>query len=342
MKGIWYHGLACILLCIVSGAVQGAEEKNMNTIMTVNGPIASGELGMTLPHEHVIVDFVDAAHFSPDRYDADEVFEVTLPYLKEVYALGGRAFVDCTPAYLAKDPKLLQRLSAASGLHILTNTGYYGAAGDKHVPAHAYAETADELAARWIKEWKEGIEDTGIRPGFIKTAVDNGPLSDIDRKLVQAAAKTHLATGLTIASHTTDGIAFMEELDILEQEGVHGGALIWVHAHVESDKSYHIRAAKKGAWIEFDYVHPDTLGSHVDLISHMMEQGFLNQVLASHDAGWYTVGEAKGGEFRGFSTLFKELIPTLEEAGCTTKDIEDLCVKNPQEAFSIRVRPASP
>lgn len=35
----------------------------------------------------------------------------------------------------------------------------------------------------FIKEWKEGIEDTDIKPGFIKTAVNPGPLSDLDKNL---------------------------------------------------------------------------------------------------------------------------------------------------------------
>ncbi|MGH8020026.1 MAG: phosphotriesterase, partial [Opitutaceae bacterium] len=41
--------------------------------------------------------------------------------------LGVETLVECTPAYVARDPKLLARLSEASGLHVLTNTGLYGA-----------------------------------------------------------------------------------------------------------------------------------------------------------------------------------------------------------------------
>ncbi len=78
-------------------------------------------------------------------------------------------------------------------MNIITNTGYYGAAGDKYIPKHAYSESAEELASRWINEWKNGIGSTGIKPGFIKIGVDDGPLSDIDKKLVEAAALTHLA-----------------------------------------------------------------------------------------------------------------------------------------------------
>ena len=115
--------------------------------------------------------------------------------------------MECTPAYLGRDPVLLQRLSRAASLQILTNTGYYGAANDKFLPPHAFTESADQLAARWIREARDGIDGTGVRPAFMKIGVDAGPLSAVDEKLVRAAARTHRATGLPIYSHTGNGIA---------------------------------------------------------------------------------------------------------------------------------------
>ena len=75
--------------------------------------------------------------------------------------------MDCTPAYIGRDPRVLQKLARQTGLHILTNTGYYGGANDKFVPKHAYEESAAQLAARWVGEWKNGVEDTGVKPGFL-------------------------------------------------------------------------------------------------------------------------------------------------------------------------------
>ena len=42
-------------------------------ISTVRGPIEPEEMGFTLPHEHVMVDFAGAEKTGKDRYDADEV-----------------------------------------------------------------------------------------------------------------------------------------------------------------------------------------------------------------------------------------------------------------------------
>ena len=131
----------------------------------MTGPVAADRLGMTLMHEHVLVDFIGAAEVSPSRYDADAVFKAVLPHLHQARRLGCETLVECTPAYLGRDPQLLKRLSEASGVHILSNTGYYGAAKDKHLPAHAFDETAEQLAARWMRECERGIDDTGDQAG---------------------------------------------------------------------------------------------------------------------------------------------------------------------------------
>jgi phosphotriesterase-related protein len=162
-------------------------------VETVRGPLEARNLGTTLVHEHVLVDFGGAATASRSRYDAEAVYRTVLPHLEELARRGCRTLFECTPAYLGRNPQLLRRLADASGLHIVTNTGYYGAAQDKYLPAHAFEESAEKLAQRWTAEWRDGIEGTGVRPGFIKTGVDPGPLSAIDRKLIVAAALCRVA-----------------------------------------------------------------------------------------------------------------------------------------------------
>jgi len=307
-------------------------------VLTVGGPVAADRLAVTLPHEHVLVDFIGADKVSRERYEPNEVFEVVLPHLKRASELGCRTLVECTPAYLGRDPSLLKRLSEASGLQIVTNTGYYGAGRGKFLPAHALTETSEQLAARWIEEWRNGIEGTGVRPGFVKIGVDAGPLSTMGRKLVQAAARTHRATGLTIASHTGDGTAALEELALLSEEGLDTSAFIWVHAQNESNSAVHARAAQRGAWLSFDGVSPRTIERHVGAVRAMKERGMLARVLISHDAGWYHVGEPRGGTFRPFETLFTQFIPALQGAGVSDAEIGQMTIINPREAFAIRVR----
>jgi phosphotriesterase-related protein len=321
-----------------AGCVSTSSRKAPAQVMTVLGPLRARQMGPTLPHEHVFLDFIGAEEVSRSRYDAEEVFEVALPQLQLVRDFGCQTVVECTPAYIGRDPMLLKRLAEASELHLLTNTGYYGAGNNRYLPRHAWTETADELATRWLTEWRDGIEGTGVRPGFIKIGVNAGPLSDLHRTLVRAAARTHLASGLTIAAHTGNGAAMMDELSVLREEGVAPSAFIWVHAQNENDTDLYVRAASTGAWVEFDNVSPKTVGRHIDLVKQMKSRELLHRVLVSHDAGWYEAGKPRGGEYRPYDTIFKELLPGLKSAGFTAAEIEQLIVVNPREAFTLRIR----
>lgn len=307
-------------------------------IMTVRGPIDAQKLGLTLMHEHIQVDFIGADRVSRDRYNADEVFRTVLPHLRRIRELGCRAFVDCTPNWLGRDALLLERLSRASGLHIITNTGYYGARNHQFLPAHVAQETPEQLAARWISEFNQGIDGTRIRPGFIKIGVDAGPLSELNAKIVSAAALTHLKTGLTIGAHTGDGRAAMQQLDLIEKHGVSPEAFIWIHAQSEKDSKYHLEAAKRGCWVEFDGVSPASIERHVELVAKMRETGSLDRVLISQDAGWYHIGEPGGGNFRAYDGIITSFVPALRDAGFSRAGIDQLLIGNPGRALALKVR----
>jgi phosphotriesterase-related protein len=320
------------------GAAVAATAGADRTLQSVRGPLDAAALGTTLVHEHVLVDFGGAALASRSRYDADEVFRVVLPHLEELRRRGCQTLFECTPAYLGRDPLLLRRLSEASGLQIVTNTGYYGAARDIAVPRHAYRDTAERLAAGWTDEFRRGIEGTGIRPGFVKVGVDAGSLSPIDRKLVEAAALTHLATGLTLAIHTGDGRAAVEIIAALCGLGVSPEAYVWVHAQSEPDRATRAWAAQQGAWVELDGISPQTLDAHVEAVLDLHRRNRLDRVLVSQDAGWFHVGEPGGGSYRPHAFLFDAFVPELRAAGLADAAIHTLLVRNPAEAFTIRRR----
>jgi phosphotriesterase-related protein len=305
-------------------------------VATATGPIAPEAMGVTLAHEHVLVDFIGADRVSPNRYDRDAAFAAALPHLTRIYALGCRTLVECTPAYLGRDPLLLRRLSEASRLHILTNTGYYGAAKDKFLPPHAFTETADQLSRRWIAEVREGLDGTGITPAFMKIGVDAGPLSEVDAKLVRAAARTHRATGLPIYSHTGDGVAALAQLAVLDEERVPLSAFVWVHAQNERDGAVHAEAARRGTWVSFDGVSAESQDGHLGAVLAMRKAGALGRVLLSQDAGWYHVGEPGGGTYRPHDYIFTTFLPALRARGFTAQDERRFLIDNPRQALAAR------
>jgi phosphotriesterase-related protein len=295
-------------------------------IQTVTGSIRPDRLGTTLMHEHVIVDFGGTG-----KYDPEEVFAVALPHLKELRAAGCRTLVEPTPEHIGRDAAILRRLARASGLQIVCATGIYGAANHKFIPPFAPAETAEQLAARYEAEFRKGIGSTGIRPGIIKTGVNKAPLPEIERKLVRAAALAAKATGLHVASHTGSGAAALEQLDLLASAGVPASSFIWVHAQNEKNHDLHFQVARTGAWVEFDGLREASLDWHLECVRAMKGARLLGRTLVSHDAGWYHVGEPQGGNYRGYTLLFREFLPRL---AFSPPDAYQLLVGNPRAALS--------
>ena len=315
-------------------------------ILTVTGAITPHQLGICLTHEHVMSTF-GAEPSEPATYDRAALMSQVLPYLQQIRQLGCQTIVDCTTAYFGRDVRLLRQLAQQSKLQIITNTGYYGAADDRYVPQHAYQESAEAIAQRWTNEFQRGIDGTDIRPGFVKIALDEGPVSAIDAKLVRAAALTHAATGLTVACHTGNNPAGAKAaLTILREEGVSPEAWIWTHANKVATIDTVLPAAQTGAWISLDGVRASkqdsstslaeetAINRHVRYLQAMKQYGLLSQVLLSHDGNSFP----RGGPIRPYDAIFTTLRPRLESEGFTSSEIQQLLVDNPARAFTIRKR----
>jgi len=282
--------------------------------------------GSTLVHEHVMVDFIGANRIRPGRYDPKDVLRAAVPKLEAVRRWGCRRLLECTPNYLGRDPGLMAEIGRAAGIEIWTNTGLYGAGDHKYLPPFAFKETASRLARRWIGEFEKGVD--GVRPRFVKIGVNAAPLHAIDRKLARAAAITSRETGLTVASHTGSGAAALEQIAIFEEERVSPSRFVWVHAQSEEGHGLHERAARAGAWVEFDGIAPRSADEHLECVRFMAARGLLGRALISQDAGWYRVGEPGGGEYRDYTFLYISFLPRLEPAW-----VRILMVENPEKAF---------
>jgi len=313
---------------------------NYEYIMTVNGSIEAKKMGTTLIHEHVMVDWIGADSTGYHRWNRNEVVLRVLPFLEEIKQYGVNTFLDCTPAYLGRDPYILKELSDKTGLNILTNTGYYGAKNNKFVPKIVFEASPEEIAKKWIDEFNNGIDSSGIRPGFIKISVDqDNKLSNLHEKLIRAAALTHLNTGLTIVSHTGPQGPALAQITILKQMGVSSEAFVWTHAQSGTMEGY-VKAAEQGAWISLDNVsaEPERIKWYIKTLCELKEKKLLSHVLISHDAGWYDVGEEIGGDFRGYTAVFTKLVPELKKNNFSKKDIDLLLRDNPKRAYTIKIR----
>jgi len=168
------------------------------------------------------------------------------------------------------------------------------------------------------------------------------PQLDGGEGLVEAGALCHLDTGLTLAIHTGDGTAAMEILEVLHKGGVSPEAYVWVHSQNDKEQAGRSWAAQQGSWVELDGVGSRSIGAHVEAVLDLWRRGRLDRVLVSQDAGWYHVGEAKGGTYRAHTDLFDTFLPALRARGLGDAEIQTLLVDNPARAFAVRRRPRAP
>lgn len=306
-------------------------------IQTITGQVDIDTLGLILPHEHLFTDLRGPLVDGYAQAELEAVVDVVEPYLTDAATSGVTALVECSTLGVGRNLTILRRLAEVSPIRIIAPTGVYREA---FTPTILRETSETDLADLWTRELTEGIEGTSIRAGFIKLAMsDDGP-TELEIRNLRAGATASQRTGAVIASHTITGNVARKEMDVLEEAGLELGRFIWVHAQTETNLTVLKEAAQRGAHLEFDSVgapfqaQTDLLETVVTLIG----AGFIDQLLLSHDAGWYNPARADGlpeEGYRGYTALTREFIPALLERGISEEQVRHITVDNPARTFAF-------
>jgi phosphotriesterase-related protein len=303
-------------------------------ITTTAGRIDASAAGLILAHEHIFTDLRGPDKPGYGEADPDDVLRVMKPLLLDAKKAGVNTLVECTTIGVGRNVPVIARLAKETGLNIVVPTGVYGRA---QFAPKKYAEMTEDQLAQWMMaEIVLGIEDSGVRAGFIKTAASEKELRPLEAKFLRASARAAMQTGVAIASHTTSGSVTRTQVDLVQNIGLPANRFIWVHAQAEPDLEIHKELATRGVYIELD-----SLGSSdaedekiIKVIRSLTDAGLDNRILISHDAGWYNPGQPNGGKQRGYTALTTSFIPRLHRAGFTEAQIRKLARENPFRAFA--------
>jgi phosphotriesterase-related protein len=347
--------------------------KNDPKVITVKGPIAPAQLGLTLTHEHLLVDqsffmgssppqeeFKKRYGESPVRLDnlwllkrdpyacRDDVViqdtDLVARELKDFGERGGKAVVDVTDIGLGRNPQGLRRISEISGLHIITSTGFYVEPGH---PSFVRQASLEELADLMFRELTEGIENTGIRAGFIGEIGTSMELTAQEEKVLRAAARAQIKTGAAMNIHlaTMKGREGPKVLGILEKEGADLRRVVLSHMDfVIEDYNHQKGLVKRGAFLEFDsfgmdfsidskgFVPPREFDK-VRGLKRLIDDGFIQQLLISHDICFKIALKAYGGQ--GFDHIFRNVFPLMKSIGIDEESIRQIMVGNPARLLAF-------
>jgi phosphotriesterase-related protein len=339
-------------------------------IQTVLGAVAPSAIGVTLPHEHLLIDFkvmFSEPAAASDKGRAWELvslanlgwvrqnFNANLDNLRLVdeqvaqdeillfKRAGGQTVVDPTPRMLGRDPLALARVARATGLNVVMGGGYYV---DASHPPDMDRRTLDELTREMIADVTSGVGDTGVRSGLIGEIGTTYPWTENERKVLRAAIVAQRETGAPLMLHP--GRHPDMPMQLAEFVGKNGGDLrrtIMCHiCRTISDVRAVIDLAQTGIWLEYDlfglensyYPYNPSFdmpndGGRMAHVLALIAAGHQDQILMSHDIAYKTSLVKYGGY--GYHHLLVNVVPRLRAKGIDDLGLRRLLVENPARAF---------
>ena len=259
---------------------------NGRQVWTVSGPVSPDELGITLHHEHLLVDGAcffeladseDAEEFADTPLTAEIVprvrdascsnhdnlllddVDVAAAELGEYARLGGRTVVDVTSSVgLGRNPAGLRAIAERTGLHVVMGCGFYC---EYSHPDYVARASVDELTEFILRELRDGVD--GIRAGVIGEIGVNGQergslrfLGEItpdEEKALRAAGRACLQSGAALCIHQPNrSSAVPVILRVLADEAVPPERVILGHMSSVPDFAVHLEALEQGYWIAYD------------------------------------------------------------------------------------------
>lgn len=375
-------GASVLLATVISMASLPSEAQTRHAIpnlagkiLTVRGPIEPHELGPTLTHEHVFIEFQRTAPQTATRSATQaEIYQEPLTLhnlsavrmgirnaddaiigsfddvLSEVLAfkeLGGNGIVDLSNIGLGRDAKALLRLANATDMNVVMGAGWYVA---PFHPLDMTAKTVEELTDIVVRDITIGVDGTDVRSGVIGevgVACGSGQITENEMKATRASARAARITGAPMIFHCG---GFREEkfkiLDMLEQEGVDLRRVTMGHSNgLANDIAFAKRLLARGVMIEFDY-----LGATGSPFGWLDTTSMNDAEVARGVAELVKLGYAnrivlshdictkiqlKKWGGFGYTYITKYFVPALKGLGVSDEVIHKITVDNPRKVLTF-------
>ena len=336
---------------------------------TVNGPVPVSDLGMTLMHEHLHVDWtrsrgmpageeagglrgarVDASmawlladdpHGIADNGRLDDPVAMAQE-LNQFVEAGGRTVVECTPASVGRDPEALREISRMAGLNVVMGSGWYVHRSHDEWTA---AASVNDLCEQLLAEFGDGVGGTGIRPGVIGEIGVSPQFTDAEKRCLRAAARVQLRVGVPLMIHLPGWQRRAHEVleVVLDQEGVEPAAVVLCHMDPSGeDRAYQRAVADRGVWLEFDMIGmpfffagegqspaPEQTSA---AIAALVADGYGDQLLLSHDMALKSMWTRNGGNGLGY--VPRLFLPRLRRHGVPGEVTDRLLTANVSRLFA--------
>jgi phosphotriesterase-related protein len=313
-------------------------------VQTFRGALPADQLGVTLIHEHIFVSHPELDLNLPHpEWDEAAAIERAVVGLHRLWDLGVRTVVDLTVLGLGRDVRRVAEVAARVPVQLLASTGYYTA---DVLPAffHTHGpgllvDGPDPLEELFVRDIEQGIAGTGVRAAMLKVVTDRPGLTPDVQRVMAAAATAHHRTGVPITTHThAESQNGRDQLRYFRQHGVAPERLIIGHSGDTEDLAYLQELLDAGANLgmdRFGMEHVLTDDRRVATVLRLLELGYAEQLLLSHDAAYFSrvtppTWRARNVPHWHMENIPRRIIPELLAGGASESDIEQMLVHNPR------------
>ena len=342
-------------------------------IQTVLGLIEPEELGITLTHEHFLIDL--SCYFMEPEEASERAFidkpitmdiagkafkriwyshdfqrlldeEAATKEIMKYMLAGGHSIVDATSMGIGRDPLALARMSRRTGLNVVMGASHY-------VPAAHPADIADrseqEITDYIIRDVTVGVGETGVRSGIIGEIGNWWPTDENTRKILRASVHAANETGAPILIHPGfHPDSPMHIMNDLLEAGVDPTRVIMGHLDAFSDLTPVREVAETGANLEYDrFGWEDTsldLGNvpgvgiptdvqRFEFFEQLIEWGYEDRLVVAHDVCFKTDWTSHGG--KGFAHILESIVPRMRARGFSEDTINNILVENPRRILTF-------
>ncbi|MDQ7976877.1 phosphotriesterase-related protein [Paraburkholderia sp. SARCC-3016] len=340
-------------------------------VMTVCGPVPVDEMGVTLMHEHILLDasnkwvppsccagrhigeqkvhigILGALRMNPlMNRDNCRLVDVDLAVdeLMKFRERGGTTVVDPTNIGIGRDPLALQEVSRRTGLHVVMSTGFYL---ESSHPPYVRERSIEELAGQLMFEVGALEQRPDVIAGVIGEIGVSAAFTAEETKSLRAAARASAATGVPLSIHLPGWARHGHRvLDIVEAEGADLHHTVLCHMNPShADPGYQHALARRGAWLEYDMIGMDYYYADEDAqspsdeenaraIRSLIDAGYIDRLLMSQDVFLKMMLTHYGGF--GYGYILEHFVPRLRRHGVTDEQIDTMLVANPARVFSRR------
>lgn len=300
-------------------------------VRTVTGDISPVAAGVTLVHEHVIVDTADVLGDPELRVNDPLVAarELEIPGPIQINSI-----VNASPSDMGSRPDLVLLTARLSHKNIIQGAGLFR---DATYPKTVEDLSVNELAERFATEVRVGIDGSTVRAGvFGEIGFSPEGISPRERKVATAVAIAHRECGAPILTHTFEGQFAVEHTDIFLKAGVEPERIAVGHLDCNNELAVHVELASRGCFLAYDRIgilRTQSDERRVGIVLEMIGRGYLHQILLSSDTAKQSRLRTNGG--RGYAVVLEDFVALLKTAGVSNFEIETILVRNPQRFLAF-------